>query len=209
MVAKSYVSASQGPNWTAVRANGLAYGTYYAFNTTIVHCVESGLLTLTIYRSPDAFKAFVATKQVIEELGSGWTELNKFALEGAICEVVLSMARQQAGLIDAASNSYVNQVIRGVSKDFNHQLLTKVRAVTQEQVQEAIRMYMAPAFVPASSNLVITCAENMKDRLVGRFSEIGYRPKVRTLTSFQDDYGINLAEREGIEGTTLVSSDFC
>ena len=69
-------------------------------------------------------------------------------------------------------------------------MLAKVQAVTPDQIREAMRKYMVPIFQPESSNLVITCAQIMKDGLYERFSREGYKPEVRAWESFQDDYGL-------------------
>jgi hypothetical protein len=65
-----------------------------------------------------------------------------------------------------------------------------VQAVTPDDIREAMRKYMVPIFQPESSNLVITCAQIMKDGLYERFWREGYKPEVRALESFQDDYGL-------------------
>ncbi len=69
-------------------------------------------------------------------------------------------------------------------------MLAKVQAVTPSEIREAMRKYMVPIFQPESSNLVIACAQIMKDGLSERFSREGYKPEVRALESFQDDYGL-------------------
>jgi Zn-dependent M16 (insulinase) family peptidase len=193
MVAKAYIDAVEGPLWVAVRGTGLAYGTSFA------RSVDVGLFIFSIYRSPDAFKAFSAAKEQVEGYASGKFEFDKFALEGAVSEIVLSMANEQPTFASAAATSYGNQVIRGIEKDWSHQMLSKVQAVKPEHIREVMKKYMVPAFQPHSSNLVITCAQIMKESLSERFSQIGYKPEVRTLESFQDDYGMQLPEGEDAE----------
>src|SRR5579862_2054872 len=67
LVATAYLDAVEGPLWTAVRGTGLAYGTRFYRETDVGH------LQFRIYRSPDAYKAFVASKQAIEDHISGVT----------------------------------------------------------------------------------------------------------------------------------------
>ena len=184
MVARAYMDAVEGPLWVAVRGTGLAYG------TSFLRSVDTGSLMFKISRSPDTYKAFTAAKEQVEGYASGKWELNRFALEGAVSEIVLGMADEQPTMVSAAVNSFANQVVRGVGKDWSHQMLAKVQAVTPDQIREAMRKYMVPIFQPESSNLVITCAQIMKHGLFERFSSEGYKPEVNALEFFQDDYGM-------------------
>ena len=90
----------------------------------------------------------------------------------------------------AADYSYTNQVIRGIDKDWSHQMLAKVQAVTPAQIRAVLQKYFLPVFEPETSNLVVTCANIMKDKLEANLKEAGYAPEVRTLESFQDGYGL-------------------
>ena len=184
MIATAYMNGVEGPLWVAVRGTGLAYGVGFS------RSAETGLVYLKITRSPDSFKAFTAAKEQVEGYATGKIELNKFALEGAVSEIVLGMADEQPTMASAAAYSFANQVLRGISKDWSHQMLAKVQAVTPNQIREAMKKYMVPIFQPESSNLIITCAQIMKDGLHEKFTDAGYNPEVRALESFQDDYGL-------------------
>jgi len=190
MVAASYMDSVEGPLWVAVRGTGLAYGTGWRVNT------DAGLSIFRIYRSPDAYKAFMASKDQVEGHAGGKIPFDKLALEGAISEIVLGFANEQPTMATAANASFLNQVIRGIDKEWNHQMLSKVRQVTPEQIQEAMTKYMVPAFKPESGNLVVTCAQIMEEALVANFKKQGYAPEVRSLDSFQDDYGLQAPEGE-------------
>ena len=184
MVARAYMDAVEGPLWVAVRGTGLAYGTGF------MRSVDTGLLMFKISRSPDVYKAYSAAKEQVEGCATGKFDLNKFALEGAISEIVLGMADEQPTMASAAEYSFANQVIRGINKRWSHRMLSQVQAVKPDQIREVMKKYMVPIFQPESSNLVVTCAQIMKDSLEERFSAVGYKPEVRVLESFQDDYGM-------------------
>ncbi|KAK5137618.1 hypothetical protein LTR08_007913 [Meristemomyces frigidus] len=190
MVAASYIDAVEGPLWVAVRGTGLAYGTGWRVNT------DAGILTFRIYRSPDTHKAFAVAKEQVEGYASGKLPFDKFALEGAISEIVLGMANEQPTMATAAEASFLNQVMRGIDKDWNQQMLAKVREVTPEQIMEAMRKYMVPAFKAETSNLVVTCAKIMEEGLVAGFGKEGYKAEVKSLEDFQDDYGLQAADGE-------------
>ena len=100
------------------------------------------------------------------------------------------MADEQPTMASAAEYSFANQVLRGISKEWSHEMLSKVQAVKPDQIKEVLLKYMVPLFRPESSNLVVTCAQIMKESLNERFTQAGYKPEVRALESFQDDYGM-------------------
>ena len=138
MVAASYLNAVEGPLWTAVRGTGLAYGNGLRYS------LESGSVSLSIYRSPDAFKAFAASKRVIEDFVSGHTKFDDLALEGAISSLVLGFANSEATMSNAASVSFSRQVIKGQPKDWPRFILEKIRKVPLEE----IRTVMEEIFMP-------------------------------------------------------------
>lgn len=55
----------EGIFWKFIRGQGLAYSCFLSTD------VESGLISFTIYQSPDAYKAVAQAKMVIDQLASG------------------------------------------------------------------------------------------------------------------------------------------
>lgn len=157
MVAISYLDAVEGPLWTAVRGTGLAYGTYFS------RAINSGHVTYTIYRSPDAFKAFAASKEVLNNFISGETSFDTLALEGAISSIVLEFANGQSTMSAAAQESFVRQVIRDLPSDWNDIILNEVRTVDVEQIKQVMKDILLPVLTPESANLFITCAAVMQE----------------------------------------------
>jgi Zn-dependent M16 (insulinase) family peptidase len=155
-VALAYLDAVEGPLWVAVRGTGLAYGTSFTQETTI------GSLKFSIYRSPDAHKAFLASKKVVEDFVSGTTEIDSLSMEGAISSIVVGIADEQPTMVSAASMEFRNRVVREVPANYNEELLRKVREVTAEQIREVLRDIVMPVFVPETSNLYCTCAPVME-----------------------------------------------
>ena len=193
MVALSYLDAVEGPLWTAVRGTGLAYGTSFSRHT------ESGQISFDIYRSPNAFKAFNTSKIVVGDFVSGKTAFDELALEGAISSIVLGFANSQSSMASAAQMSFVRQVIRGLPADWNDAILKKVREVKVDEIREVMKNVVLPVFDPKTGTLIVTCAPVMEEELVKEFKGLGFKPEVRTLASFQDDYGLKGEEGEGIE----------
>ncbi|KAF2156992.1 hypothetical protein K461DRAFT_317161 [Myriangium duriaei CBS 260.36] len=196
LVAEAYLDAVEGPLWVAVRGSGLAYGAGFR------RSIASGMLTLTFYRSPECFGAYLASKDQIEGLASGKIPLDKLALEGAISTIVQGYADEQPTAASAASVSFSNQVVRGIGKDWNDEMLKKVRDVSADQVKEMLNKYFTKVFDPAQSNLFITCAKIMEENLVSKFTQAGYKPQVLPLSHFEDDYGL-----EPVEGEDELSDD--
>ena len=183
LVATAFLNAVEGPLWTAVRGTGLAYG------CSLRQHRDAGQISLEIYRSPDAFKAYIAAKSVIEGFAMGKVPINPLDLEGAISSIVLDFANGESTLASAAQVSFVRQVVRGQEKDYPKRMLEKVRAVAVEEVKERMKGIILPLFDAAKSVLVVTCAPIMQDNLEKGFKEVGLKPEVKALADFQDDYG--------------------
>lgn len=157
MVAIAYLDAVEGPLWGAVRGTGLAYGTGFSYSLT------SGLLLYRIYRSPNAYNAWKTSKEIIKGFVTGEKPLESYAMEGAISSIVVGFADEQPTMSSAAQLSFVNQVIRGIPKDWSQRILKRVREVTEQDVKVVLERYLLPVFEPATSDLVVTCAPIMQE----------------------------------------------
>ncbi|KAF2671364.1 putative zinc metalloprotease [Microthyrium microscopicum] len=184
LIALSYLDATDGPLWTAVRGSGLAYGTNFEYSCS------TGTLKLSIYRSPEAYKAFEASKHIVSEFVNGTKKIDEFAMEGAVSNVVLSYANEQTTIIQAALLGFVNPVILGIPRDYSVSILREVKKVSGEEVVAAMREFILPVFDPKTANMVVTCAPAMKEGLVENFKGKGFKAEVQTLDFFQDDYGL-------------------
>lgn len=201
MVALSYLDAVEGPMWVAVRGTGLAYGTSFSRHT------ESGQVSYSVYRSPNAFKAFQTGRSVVEDFVSGKTEFDKLALEGAISSIVLGFANGQATMAAAAQMSFVRQVMRELPDDWNERMLEKVRGVKVEEIRAAMKDVVLPVLTAGTANLIVTCAPVMEEEVVKGFQDLGFQPEVRPLAYFQDDYGIKVPMDEKEEEDMLDGVD--
>jgi Zn-dependent M16 (insulinase) family peptidase len=157
LVAVSYLDAVEGPLWSAVRGTGLAYGTGFSRD------LDGGFMQFRVYRSPDAYKAFIASKNIVEQYISGGMKFENHALEGAISSIVVAMADEQPTMSSAAQVSFVNSVIRGVGKDYNEELMRKVREVSVDDIKATMEEVLLPAFLPGKANVIVTCAPIMEE----------------------------------------------
>ena len=155
MVAMSYFNAVEGPLWTAVRGTGLAYGTSMGYD------IESGSVHLDVYRSPDAYKAFEASRRVVEEHMSSTVAFDELMLEGAISSIVVAFANEQATLAGAATATFVREVMKGLPEDYMEKMLRKVREISVEEIKGALSDMVDPMFRPGTADVVVTCAPGL------------------------------------------------
>jgi Zn-dependent M16 (insulinase) family peptidase len=209
MVAQAYLNAVEGPLWVAVRGIGLAYGV----NTN--YDLEGGLVSLEVYRSPDAFKAFDAARKVVSDLADGSEAFDELMLEGAVSSIVMEMANEQATLGMAALSGFVKEVIRGIGKGWDAENLKKVKKVTEEEVRRCLKEMVLPVFEAGKADVVVTCSgsgvevspANILSACAGAralanmyalqtikagLESKGFKPEVHDLAWFQDDYGLKV-----------------
>ncbi|KAF2405633.1 putative Zn2+-dependent endopeptidase [Trichodelitschia bisporula] len=191
LVALAYLDAVEGPMWSAVRGTGLAYGTNFSRST------DTGLIEFSIYRSPDVFKAYKAARQVVEDFATGARPFEKHALQGAVSSIAVRFADEQPTAISSGMVGLINQVIKGIPKDWGQKILRDAQDVTTADLQAIMKEVVLPVLTPDSANMVCTCATIMEEGLVKNFKEAGFAPEVRSLASFQDDYGLKPVGDEG------------
>ncbi|KAI0865125.1 Metalloenzyme, LuxS/M16 peptidase-like protein [Xylaria cubensis] len=193
LVAVQYLETVEGTLWNAVRGNGLAYGVYFAKE------LDGGYLHFKVYRSPSASKAIVAARDAIEALVNGTVAFEKPMIEGAISQLVMGLADEQATMSTAAAQNYVTGVVRGLEPDYNTQMLAKVRAVTVDDIREAMRTWLLPIFTPGKSNIVVCCAHVMVEKMEKELQEMGYATQIKQLSDYYDDYGLESPDGEDDE----------
>ncbi|KAF7534818.1 hypothetical protein G7054_g5918 [Neopestalotiopsis clavispora] len=193
LVAAQYLETVEGPLWTAVRGNGLAYGVYFAKE------VDGGYVHFKVYRSPMASKAITAARDAIAALANGTVPFEKPMIEGAISQIVMTMADEQATMASAATQNYIIGAVRGLEPEFNTKLLAKVRDVTEDQIRHAMTEYLLPLFEPGKSNVVVCCAPIMLETLQKDLQDMGYKTQVKQLADYHEAYGLEADEEDGEE----------
>lgn len=156
MVAMAYLNAVEGPLWSAVRGTGLAYGTSMSYD------IQSGFIHIDVYRSPDAYKAFLAARDIVQAHIDGTTPFDSLMLEGAISSIVVSFANEQTTLAAAATSNFV-RVIRGLPEDYMQVVLRQVRAIDVEDIKRSLRDVVFDIFRPGKSNVLVTCATGLTE----------------------------------------------
>ncbi|EHY52462.1 hypothetical protein ABEF95_014949 [Exophiala dermatitidis] len=184
MVAMAYMNAVEGPLWAAVRGTGLAYGTSMGYD------LESGNVYLDVYRSPDAYKAYEASRKVVEGHMTGEIEFDALMLEGAISSIVVAFANEQHTLASAAGASFIRSVMKGLPEDHMERLLKKVRAIEIDDIKDALKTVVYNMFTPGMADIIVTCAPGLKEAISAGLTKAGFSPQTRDLNFFQDDYGL-------------------
>jgi Zn-dependent M16 (insulinase) family peptidase len=178
LVACSFLEAVEGPLWTAIRGKGLAYGSGFKRDP------DGGFVQFSVYRSPDAYRAFVAGKAVVESYINGESKFEQYALEGAISGIVVGFADEQSTIAAAGQFHFVNSVVREVDDGYNERILKAVRAVTVQEIKDVMRDVLMPAFIPGKANVVVTCAPIMEEVCTVFFSSFPF-PSCSTSFSLQ------------------------
>lgn len=157
MVAVGYLETVEGPLWNAVRGAGYAYGSYFS------RSVDSGIISYRVYRSPDASKAITASRDAIRKIADGEVAVDRHLLEGTVSQIVVMFADEQSTMPSAAQQNFVRSVVRGLDKDWNKDILRRVRDITPDELRAALKKFILPCFAPGKSNIVVTCAKNMEE----------------------------------------------
>ncbi|KAF8244277.1 hypothetical protein K440DRAFT_647002 [Wilcoxina mikolae CBS 423.85] len=193
MLALAYLGATEGPLWVAARGSGLAYGVYMSRNH------NSGHLNFDVYRSPDAYKAFAAVKKVITDYANGTTPFDTNELEGAISRIVVSFADDEPNMSGAGTTSFIRQVVHGVPKDFNTEMLRRIKKVTVDDIRKALKDQVLACFDPERSNVVVVTAPIKANEIVEQFTKDGFKAELKHLKDFEDDYGLKYGLKDGEE----------
>jgi hypothetical protein len=96
--------------------------------------------------------------------------------------------------------SFTNQALKGVSQNWNVELLKKYQAVTKEDVIAALKKHVLPVFDPSSSVAVAVTAPSKADSIGEGLTSAGFQVEKRTLE-------IDPSELEGSESGSENSSE--
>ena len=91
--------------------------------------------------------------------------------------------------------SFANQALKGVSQNWNVELLKKYQIVTKEDVIIALKKHVLPVFDPSSSVAVAVTAPSKADSIAKGLADAGFQVEKRTLA-------IDPSELEGSESSS-------
>lgn len=84
-------------------------------------------------------------------------------------------------LCGQAIASFINQALKGVSQNWNVELLEKYHAVTKEDVIASLKKHVLPVFDPSSSVAIVVTAPSKADSIGEGLSGVGFEVDRRTL----------------------------
>ncbi|KAI8093910.1 Metalloenzyme, LuxS/M16 peptidase-like protein, partial [Halteromyces radiatus] len=175
------LNTMEGYFWKLIRGQGLAYSCFLDANA------EAGLLTFTIYQSPDAFKAFEQAKVVIDQLISKEVPIEQTAVDGAKSAVIYSMVDREDTMSRAALQSFVNQVLRQVPASYNRDLLSSIQATTVDDLYRVLKTYFINMFRSESSNVVVVSSPTKTADIQKGFEGHGFAIKAISLNDISFD----------------------
>jgi len=100
----------------------------------------------------------------------------------------------------AAIASFTNQALKGVSQNWNVDLLKKYQTVTKEDVIAALKKHVLPVFDPSSSVAVAVTTPSKAASIAESLARAGFQVEKRTLE-------IDPSELEGSESGGESCSD--
>ncbi|KAK4519276.1 uncharacterized protein ATC70_009508 [Mucor velutinosus] len=171
----------EGIFWKLIRGQGLAYSCFLDAN------IESGLINFTIYRSPDAFKAFEQAKIVVEQLANHEMDIDVSSIDGAKSAVIYSLVARENTMDRAALQSFVNQVLKKMPASYNRDMLIAIQAVTMDDLQHVLNKYFVNMFKPDTSNVVVISTPTKIVDIQKGFEGLGFGIKSVALNDINVD----------------------
>ncbi|KAF9431276.1 hypothetical protein BGZ94_003591 [Podila epigama] len=175
LVLSECLDTLEGPFWKQLRGSGAVYGANLRVD------VEAGFLSFNIYRSPDALRAFNLANKIVDDYASGKTKFTKQELEGAKASIVYRIVRKEETMSGAATEAFVNQILKKVSATYNKEFLERVQNVTPEQMQHAMDKYLSKVFRSESSIVVVTSATTKVNDISEGFKKLGFQLKTKNI----------------------------
>ncbi|KAJ9101136.1 hypothetical protein QFC21_003354 [Naganishia friedmannii] len=198
-LAAGVLNALESYFWKHIRGAGLAYGASVDVDE------EYGLVTFSIYRSPDAFKAFEAAGKVLKGLADGSTELDANIVDAAKSTMSYTYARREGNVGAAASTVLLNEVFKNIPADSGARTLASLKNITVDQVRDAMVKYFVPLFNAQTSFLAIASATGLTEKIQAELKDFGYHVEVRELPSLGDAEAQD--DDEGSSGSEHGSED--
>ncbi|KAI0080089.1 hypothetical protein K474DRAFT_1590638 [Panus rudis PR-1116 ss-1] len=180
-VASEVLNATESYLWRYIRGSGLAYGAYVSTD------LESGLLGFSLYRSSNSLEGYNQARTVVQGLVDGTIEFDETTLDAAKSTIVYGVTKGVSTPSRAALSSFLNQALKGVSQNFNVELLEKFQAVTKQDVLAVLKQYFLPLFDPASSVAVVVTAPSKAEDIGAGLAKAGFDVEQRTLEFEADD----------------------
>jgi Zn-dependent M16 (insulinase) family peptidase len=132
------------------------------------------LIYFSVYRSPNAYKAFLQARNVIYQLKDKQLDIEDSAIDGAKSGVIFSIVNREDTISHAAIQSFTNQVLKKVKATYNRDLLTQVQETTKADLHRVLNKYLVALFEPKKSNVVVVSSPGKVDEIAEGFKSLGF-----------------------------------
>ncbi|POY70063.1 hypothetical protein BMF94_6950 [Rhodotorula taiwanensis] len=186
-VARAVLNAMESYLWKFLRGAGLAYG------ASIHQDIESGLVYFRVYKSPDSHAAFLAARDLIDQLVAGKLEMDDLTIESAKSSLAYNTAEKEA-TINAAANASFTNLLLGLPPNYGRKHLANTKDISAADILRVIETWIAPIFRPETSITSIALGLAKMDEVVKNFEALGYEVDQRT---FEDEEGSDSGSESG------------
>ncbi|KXN89943.1 hypothetical protein AN958_04947 [Leucoagaricus sp. SymC.cos] len=180
-VTMEVLNATESYLWRYIRGSGLAYGAYVSLD------VEAGLLSFSLYRSSNSMAGYEEAAKVVKGLVNGTIELDQTVIDSAKSSMVYGVTKGISTPGRAATVSFINQALKGVSKDHGVELLEKYQDITKEHILDTLKKYFLPLFDPSSSVAIVVTAPSKAEEIGSGLHSLGFEVTQRELAVDPED----------------------
>ena len=114
--------------------------------------------------------------------------MDDITLDAAKSSVVFDVAQSVYTPGKAAIESFINQGLRGLSSNYNAELLEKYQAVKKEDVMRCLKTYIINLFQPESSVVVVATAPGKLDEIAEELGKKGFNVEKRAIEVRDDGH---------------------
>ncbi|KAJ2964301.1 hypothetical protein NQZ79_g838 [Umbelopsis isabellina] len=168
LVLNEVLETMEGIFWKLIRGQGLAY------SCTLRADVEAHLIYFSVYRSPNAYKAFLQARNVIYQLKDKQLDIEDSAIDGAKSGVIFSIVNREDTISHAAIQSFTNQILKKVKATYNRDLLKQVQETTKADLYRVLNKYLVALFEPKKSNVVVVSSPGKVNEIAEGFKSLGF-----------------------------------
>lgn len=133
-------------------------------------------------------------------------ELDENVIDAAKASMVFSYAQKSETVGAAATTAYLDEVLKGIGKDWSQHMLAQIPNVTTEDIRSAIGQYFVPLFDSATSIGACTVNAGKADEVETGFKELGFATERHELPQIGGDEDVDMSgEESGSEGDESAS----
>lgn len=175
VITLTILNAMESFLWRYIRGAGLAYG------ASIRNDAEAEQIHFLLYRAPNAAKAFLEGRKVVQALAYGTAlddgshvALDETMLESAKSSLHFSIADAEGTVGAAALESFVDVRLKRVGRGRGKRLLQQASSVTLDDVQRCMKQYIVPLFDASTSVCAVACSLSTAASIRSQLQAHGY-----------------------------------